>query len=31
MILVGFGVVVTTTRGSPPSRIPNISMSQASA
>jgi hypothetical protein len=27
---VGFGVVVTTTRGSVPSRSPNISMSQAS-
>src|SRR5712671_4310071 len=30
MILIGFGVVVTTTRGSGPSRSPNISMSHAS-
>src|SRR6202035_5701115 len=30
MILTGFGVVVTTTRGSGPSRSPNISMSHAS-
>jgi len=30
MILVGFGVVVTTTLGSAPSRSPNMSMSQAS-
>src|ERR1700722_20155505 len=30
MILIGCGVVVTTTRGSGPSRNPNISMSHAS-